>query len=965
MGEFDFWQKWGLELNDKQFADAFTALGVLAASFQNIQDANSSEPSTPEPPDEFSSELSEIDSLRLDLIAALYNPFEVPWRFPIHSQQIWIGKHRVLLSSLNPIKIAEIWKSIINEPDILETRFNIYWYPADEPIRPWFRLFFEAAPQNSSAYIRLDTGKAQLVLRWPLRLGFIPGTANEQSVLRMRLKWPSSDLTSAVQIDRENANCDVFLFTGSSSQLLKTLLEMPVPLKANLLIVRGSFEDDIASMVSRLSAIATECRASGLIILNATVNDDALEPALNRFIENLSHNQPFDIALSEAFTKSCQTDPVIFLSRDLATFQLDYVLKEIKSRMINLPKAARPQIESDTLLRMGIPVDIKKDDLTIPENVIKKLDEYKDSIQYDAESSGALSMAKLSKWIDHAESQAISEKQQQRYLQEQTFIKKKREILEERRAFIKSVPTLIRIRIGPLDEKWTAIDTSFPAEKLPTDREYWRLTVVLSEPNHLKEPLRKTIRLPKTGPSSECEFRIQPRDYPAFEGRISVLHRGRILQTGLLKGTVVSEEHDITSDYKIAFVDILPVRANIGDLGGRRQYDLAFVFNHTEDHRPRLTAIAKDHAWVTDLKAFDEITKRINAKLSKVAKLVKEYSGGLNSKNNRALLVELARIGRLLYGNIVTEQLQAPTNQSGIASREYIQVVSTRSDAMIPLEFIYDCETPQKNATLCPSWQEALSEGKCKTDCRTDKRKHVCPLGFWGVSKVIERHALTPGLAKEGKDFFLQSDPTRNSDTLNLSGTAVIAASERVKAADKKPMVIACKNFLGAEPQEAKNWDQWVELISQYNPSVLLALPHTDGEGENASMEIGGISLESVDITEAYVRKPGGDTYPLVALLGCDIAGTALEYGDYVSGFRWNGASIVIGTIATVFGKHAAKVAAMLIRGIRPRNKQPERLGEVIRSIKRQALLDGMLMPLCIVAFGDADWKLDGRRHDA
>ena len=33
-------------------------------------------------------------------------------------------------------------------------------------------------------------------------------------------------------------------------------------------------------------------------------------------------------------------------------------------------------------------------------------------------------------------------------------------------------------------------------------------------------------------------------------------------------------------------------------------------------------------------------------------------------------------------------------------------------------------------------------------------------------------------------------------------------------------------------------------------------------------------------------------------------------------------------------------------------------LGEALREVKRQALLDSLPMALCVVAFGDADWRL-------
>lgn len=948
MNEFGFWQRWGLELDDTQFANAFLVLGVLAAHLEVIRG--------------FSSEKDLSGVLSKVLKRTKGKDKLLSWRFPHRYETIYIGNDEVDLCDLNPKKVANAWGNIVDNRTILAPRVEISGYPLMEGVSPWFRMLFEANPTVKAAHIVFCTVHAHLQLKWPLRLGFLPGNTAKENVLKARLAWPSNELTSAVRVDRENANCDVLLFTGSSSQLLKALLETPVPQKTNLFIVRGTFEDDLVAMDQRLSAIAAEGRASGFVFLNPAVTDEDLESAVNCFVENLSHNESVDVALSEAFVKKYPADPVIFLSKNLATFQIDHFLEKIQTRLMNLPKAAHPQIESDSFRRMGIQVESEEeDDLKISKNAAKKLKEYKSAVHFEQESKGALGMAQITGAIEHAESQVIEQKQQQRFLQRQVFIKKERKFVEERKAFLKGVPTLIRVRIGPPDEKWPAINTAFPEEKLPKDRKEWRLTVVLTEPNHLKEALRKSIKLPRYGPSTECEFRVQPGEHAIFEGRITVLHRGRILQTAVLKGRVVVNRRDIPANANIEFFDKVAVRTQIGDLEERRQFDLAFVFNHTTDHRHRLTAISEDHAWVTDLKAFDKITLSINSKLSRVAKVVKEYSGGLDSKNNQALLVELARIGRLLYRNIVTEQLQAPTNRLGIAAKEYIQIVSTRSDALIPLEFIYDCETPKKNATLCPSWQEALSEGTCKTDCRVDNSKKVCPLGFWGISKVIERHAMTPELARDGRDMFLQSEPTRDRDTLGLSGTAVVAASKRVTAAEIKPVLTACKDRLGAAPQKAKDWEQWADLVAKFNPHVLLALPHTDGEGENASMEIGGVAIESIDITEAYVRRAGSDSYPLVALLGCDTTGTALEYGSHVACLRWCGASVVVGTIATVFGKHAAKVATMLIRGLRSGNGQPDRLGEVIRSIKRKGLLQGMLMPLCIVAFGDADWKLDGK----
>jgi hypothetical protein len=962
MGEFDFWQKWGLELNDQQFANAFTALGALAANGPGPGDGGLPEP--PQSSDDLERALHALD-LRMAISDAFrharQNQFTVSWRFPLHNHYAKIDQYAIPLAKINPLEIAKEWETISGNEPMSKSRLRVVWYPSVEPVRPWFRLLFEAQPGGRTASILLDTGQAHLDMKWPLRLGYLPGDRSERSILRACSLWPAKELATAVRIDRDHANCDILLFNGSSGQLLKTLLETPVPQKTNLFIVRGTFEDDPATMNTRLSAIAVEGRASGFVFLDSAVTDEVLGDAVNHLIENLSHNQPFDVAVSEAFTRSYPTDPAIFLSEDLAGFQLEHVLEKIHTRLTGLKKSARLKVEPDAIERMGIPVDRTTGDVTVPENLAEKLKNYRNNINFGHESAGAFSMARMSDAIEHAERDTVDDDRPGRYLQKQIFMKKDGRFVEEKRAFLRGVPTLIRVRIGPRDEEWTALDVPFPEEKLPPSPSGWRLTVVLTEPNHMKTPLRRFIKLPKSGPSTECAFRIQPGKADIFEGRVTVLHRGRILQSGVITGRVVDGEGSIVQDDAISFADILAVRSRIDDLEDRRQFDLAFVFNHTASNDSRVVAISEKHAWVSDLKAVDKITDDLSAKFSRVENIPKDYTGGLDSKNNQAMLVDLARFGSYLYGYIVTDQLRAAANLFDAAASQYIQIVSTQSDALMPLEFIYDCEVPAIGSTLCPSWRESLTIGTCQAACTVDKGQHVCPLGFWGISKVIERHAQPPELAQIGGEYVLQSEPAGDRCTLSLSGIAVVAASRRVTADDLRPVLAACKDRFGAEPKTAKDWSEWKTLVAEYNPRVLLALPHTDGEGHSASMEIGGDAIEGTDIKDFHVYKEGTENSPLVALLGCDTIGTALEYGKCATSFRWHGASVVIGTIATVLGAHAAAVATMLVSGLKSENNGPQRLGEVIRAIKRQALLQGMLMPLCIVAFGDADWRLNGK----
>ncbi|NJO12510.1 MAG: hypothetical protein HC872_02535 [Gammaproteobacteria bacterium] len=234
------------------------------------------------------------------------------------------------------------------------------------------------------------------------------------------------------------------------------------------------------------------------------------------------------------------------------------------------------------------------------------------------------------------------------------------------------------------------------------------------------------------------------------------------------------------------------------------------------------------------------IARDINARLSPVAKSVADYAEGLEGERGRALLVQLAQHGRWLHLYLVEEQLGAAGNRPDVADKEYLQIVSTRTDAVVPFEFIYDYKTPADTATVCKHWKAGLKAGKCGATCDRTSRENVCPLGFWGIRKVIERHALTPELAQQGRELYLQSEPSRASETLHLGGSGLFGASARVPAASLALLTAALNQRTGVKPGQAKDWDNWVKLVNESHPNLLVALAHTDGNGANVSLELGG-----------------------------------------------------------------------------------------------------------------------------
>lgn len=572
---------------------------------------------------------------------------------------------------------------------------------------------------------------------------------------------------------------------------------------------------------------------------------------------------------------------------------------------------------------------------------------------YDHESDAARALAQARKHA-HATERAVAA----RWLQAKSFVRLDGRDALAAHGFVVHEPAIVRVRIGLPDEAWASAATPFAEHLLPRTSTRWTLRIWLTEPEQLEAPIAAEIILPSTGDSSAAELQFRPRRAGRFEGRISVLHRGRVLQTAVLVARVLARGEAGTPEGAPRFSELVPVRAQLAALSERRPFDLAFVLNHDARGRALGNALAADHAWLVDLDPAIAVAKEINKALSKVAVSERDYRDGFAGEAGRALLVQLAKCGGLLHLRLVDQQIADAGNRPDIAAHEYVQIVTTRTDKCVPFEFIYDYEVPRDEAPLCPRWRDALAAGACPETCAktTDT---VCPMGFWGLSKVIERHAHAPGLRRAGIEAALQSEPDAQRKTLKFGGAVVYGSSERVKKAQLDVLGgrLAERHLAG---ERADDWDAWKALVAAKRPAFLVALPHTDGRGVNASLELGGEAIDSIQLTDGHVRASSADAPPLVALLGCDVAATADEYADHVVVFRTRGAAVVIGTIATVFGEHAVTVAGRLVDALAgDADAAPRRLGEALRAIKRAAVAEGLLMPLCLVAYGDADWLIE------
>ena len=525
------------------------------------------------------------------------------------------------------------------------------------------------------------------------------------------------------------------------------------------------------------------------------------------------------------------------------------------------------------------------------------------------------------------------------------------------------------LRVGAADETWltpSAEEAFFPEDKLEWKKEFSNLQVVFSEPNHCPVPQIGKIVLPRYGSSTTCQFPFTPRqDKPYFRGRVIILEGNRVLQTALLEGKVLPNPEQFP-ELKLSFEIESIIQPNLNDLSNRRAFDLAFVANHTIDKSPALTTIAGDKALFNSLKGIESPIKEITKTLENVVKYPENYS---IEQNNTQWLTDLALNGKQLFDGIVVDQI----GKLKLLNINRIQLVSTVEE-YLPLEFVYDMPAPRFNAALCIRWREALEEGACH-GCKYKNAfapvDYVCPLGFWGLRLIIERHYLDPYCKPDlgSYAFALKGEGVEGRKAIRVLKSAIFASSDRVDMVNKagvksKETFAALKDATHQRVEQVSTLEQWKQAIVRLEPSLIVLLTHISPCAEDprqAQMEIGqGIGLPQPYISWKYVLPSENAPRPVVLLLGCTTMTTAIPFRSFAASFRREGAAIVLSTITQVLGRQVAPISALLVTSLEQAAKKGLGFGDALLLVRRKAMASGIPMVLSLVGIGDADWRLEG-----
>lgn len=551
---------------------------------------------------------------------------------------------------------------------------------------------------------------------------------------------------------------------------------------------------------------------------------------------------------------------------------------------------------------------------------------------------------------------------------------------KKRQTFVRGAENTIRCWIGLPEENVPTSSEAIPTVAIPD--EGLPLTVQLL---WRSESDTKIIILPanRTARSGDCDLRLQiPDDAPPYiSAELSFRYRGSVFEMIRVEAFVLNAGEPEQAHHKL----LLPVetqRREAIEIKDRKEVDATIIWgedrsqvNHPGDTAPSaLRVFGRGDPKHYDLSDADKTINWLNNELFiTTASLVNKRADAGDAGEDRLddqdtdvirILRTLAEHGTELYNQLTDEDFVDPG--------ERIQLINTEPKEYVPIEFVYDRGYPASDATICVDGIKALNSNA--EDCPTckpahiltpeerDEAKVICPFGFWSIKKIIERR--DPDNMSSTADGH-PSVPRANRRSLPVINRALFASSYRVPE-DERTKTQAALSACIQDSQMALSWTDWRNKLKEGKPPLLLVLPHHHVEDNQDFLEIGADNLKKNDrllargrMTDVYVNPDKVNPGPIVILMGCrTAAGSETGYVQLARKFQHLSTSIVVGTLGKVLGRHAAPVARELVAELVSVSDSEADFGTIMRTVRRRMLGKGYLMALCIVALGDAEWRL-------
>jgi hypothetical protein len=816
------------------------------------------------------------------------------------------------------------------------------------------RILSHPTAGTQAVFIAIRAPALDLQWQWPLRISAFPDDFDALGLGGLRKTPPSESLTEARPLTRDQARCEVLVIRGGVKEGLRRVLEIQHSVRAGYILVLGPVDISWQDTRSLVEALLSETQAGGLSVV--CLPGATSVKVLNDWVRELSHNQPIDLALAKVMPRELSLH--VLDTRMLEHTAFKSIAQQLGQRLRELPERVAFILDEKTPLRMRLDWTSERS----VESLGSALVVAAKSLPSENEADSGMGLKEIATAERNARLEAAGN-ETPRVLQGNLNLLGEGRKAKENHSLIVGQRYQLDVFIGPSGEGKMEGEKPFPDEQIDwQQKESCTLQLIFTEFNQWADPLIGTLELPRVGASSNCRFIFSPTRPGSFVARITVYYRGRVLQTALFRGNVLPKgtaQAETENTEQFHFDIEAEIWRSLGTLEDRRRFDACMVLNRTATGENEATVGAKDGAFITSLDEIKDQLSSINSILSEAAHNSKPREKNLLSKANAKLLCALALEGSWLHRKLVVDYIDRSSAAQALHVSEYLQIVTMKPDAIVPLEFVYEYPPPKTGAPVCKNAAEALKNGRCSAGCLPTESPapYVCPLGFWGLRKVIERHIFDPNL---GQTAQIQAGQMRGRDELNLNGPSLLAASKQVPAVSRALLEKTMKAAWRGGVTPVKKWADWPSLVKEKKPVLLMALPHADGVGVNISLEINGDVLESIYIDKSYVLSDPA-LRPIVLLLGCDVTNVADPgaYVQHIAIFRQAQAAMVLGTVAAIFGLDAAKMAARLVtRLAETAKKSPQRFGEILRHVKREAVADGLMLALCLVAFGDADWYL-------
>ena len=495
------------------------------------------------------------------------------------------------------------------------------------------------AAGTESVIVEKEALRADLRWQWPLRIAAFPNEFETLGLARLRKAYPSKSLAEVDALTREHARCEILVMQGSLRDALRRILELPHQVRACHILVLGPADIEWRGIRSHVDALFAETQAGALSLLSL-LPSAKISDLLNLMVTELSHNEPYDFALTHAFPRDSSLHAMDL--RMLDRTALTNLARNLSRRLKKLPTNVSFTLPTGVLQRLNMQ-DPTLWTRTESADLAMALETRTHELSFEHESEGATGLTHIAAAVDEARRNA-AHSESPRFLQGDLLWVSNGRMARETRGLIVGSRYQLEVYIGPPGEGDIEADVGFPDNRLDwREKDSYTLQVLFAEPNQWDQPLNGTIDFPRKGTSSKCRFVFSPTRNGPFAGRVTVYYRGRVLQTALLKMVVVAAPSDLTtlsSSEPLNFKVEAEVRRSLSTLEDRRRFDACLVLNHTAVGKPTMTAAGKEGAFIASLEGIKPAMTNISTILSQVAHDSKRYGTGLTSKGNAKLLCQ-------------------------------------------------------------------------------------------------------------------------------------------------------------------------------------------------------------------------------------------------------------------------------------------------------------------------------------